>query len=123
MAISIPVPTDESWSEVTVTMGGQDYTITYSFNERFAEDAEDTNQGRWSFKLSLNSETLVSSVLVMEQTSLLSKYNLDDFYHGDIYCLRLQDDGKPAQFDNVGIGKPYELVYLTNSELNLLSIT
>jgi hypothetical protein len=53
----------------------------------------------------------------MENQSLLKRYDLEDFGHGDIYCIRFKEDGKEVSLDNLGIGKAYELVYVANDEL------
>ena len=56
----------------------------------------------------------------MENQSLLARYNLDEFSHGDLYCIRVQNDNNNVTLDNLGINKAYELVYLDNEELQEL---
>ena len=110
MAISISVP-DSAWSSQSVTMGGVDYTITLTWNER---------DSRWRLSLSKGSTLIVSGLKLVENQSLLFRYILADFSHGDIFVLRAKQDGQFVGRDNLGIQKAYELVYYTNEELEII---
>lgn len=112
MAIKIPVPTT-SWASSLVTLGGKEYDLTFSFN---------SYDQRWRFDLYQAGDPVILGVTIIESQSLLSKYILDDFSHGDIYCVRFLDSIEPAGRDNLGFNKPYELVYLTNTEILELTI-
>jgi hypothetical protein len=108
MPLSLPVP-DAAWSSQGITLGGKDYTFTFSYN---------TKDSRWRFDISLGGVVVIAGVKVMENQSLLSRYILEDFDHGDILCMRFKDDDLPVGRDNLGLGKPYELIYFTNEELS-----
>jgi hypothetical protein len=110
MPLSIPIP-DVAWSEQDVSLGGSNYTFTYQYNSR---------DSRWRFDLALEDTVVISGVKVVENQSLLDRYKLDDFNHGDIFCLRVEDDNSDVGRNNLGIGKSYELVYYTNAELAAL---
>lgn len=111
MPIKLPVP-EVAYSTTEVSLGGLSYSITYSFNEV---------DNRWRFDLYLLQEPVILGVKVMEGQSLLARYLLDNFSHGDIYCLRFEDDGEDVGRNNLGIDLPYELVYLTNEEIEELT--
>ena len=107
MALSIPVPEGANTIQ-EVALGGFRYIFEYSFNDR---------DQRWRLSISLSNTVVVSGIKIMENQSLLSDYSLDDFSHGDLYCVRIEDDGKFVGRDNLGQGKPYEIFYLTNEEI------
>jgi hypothetical protein len=110
MALTIDTPT-APWADQSLTLGGKKYTFTYSYNER---------DSRWRLDISLAGAAVISGVKVMENQFLLGRYILPDFDHGDIVCVRFEDDGNPVGRDNLGLGKPYVLQYYTNDELALL---
>ena len=107
MALSLPVP-EVSFASTSITLGGIEYSITYSFNER---------DERWRMDILTDSEVVILGVKIMEEESLLGRYILPLFTHGDIFCVRLKDDGKQVGRDNLGLGLPFDLVYLTNAEI------
>lgn len=107
MPLIIDTPSS-SWSQQDVTLGGKKYTFVYKYNSR---------DERWRLSISIGGTEIISSVKVMENQLLLGRYILPDFDHGDLACVRSEDDGKPVGKDNLGAGKPYELLYFTNEEL------
>lgn len=109
MALSLPVP-EIAFATTFITLGGIEYSITYSFNER---------DERWRMDILANSEPVILGVKIMEEESLLGRYRLPLFAHGDIFCLRIKDDGKQVGRSNLGFDLPYELIYLTNAEIEL----
>ena len=48
---------------------------------------------------------------------LLGRFRLANFGHGDLIVYRAQEDGQDVGRDNFGIGKAYELLYVTNDEI------
>lgn len=110
MALSIDTP-DVSWSEQYVTLGGSKYLFTYSFNSR---------DERWRLDISLGSQVVVSGLKIMENQFLVGSYALESFDHGDLICVRFEDDGLPVGRNNLGVNKPYTLQYYTNEEIALL---
>jgi hypothetical protein len=107
MALRIPIP-DSAWSEQDVSLGGINYTFTFSYNSR---------DSRWRFDLTINEVVVISGIKVVENQFFLERYALSGFDHGDIACIRSEEDGKDVGRDNFGIDKSYELVYFTNEEL------
>lgn len=107
MALSLPVP-NSSWSSQNITLGGLDYTFEFSFNSR---------DDRWRFDIYLEDEPVILGIKIMENQFFLRNYILPDFDHGDIVCVRSKDDGSPVGRDNLGQGKPYELIYFGTNEL------
>ena len=107
MSLTIDTPT-AAWAEQDLTLDGKKYVFTYSFNER---------DSRWRFDVTLAGTAVISGVKIMENQFLLGHYVLADFDHGDIACVRFEEDGLPVGRDNLGLTKPYSLVYFTNDEL------
>lgn len=107
MPISIDVP-EAAWSTQEIPLGGLNYTFNYSYNDR---------DSRWRLDIKLGETDVISGLKLIESQRLLNQYNLTNFNHGDLVVIRYEDDGKPVTFDNIGLNKPYELVYLTNAEL------
>jgi len=108
VAVSLEVPVS-SVDTQKVSLGGIVYNIKYTFN---------TRDNRWRLDISTNAAGLIKAgVKVMENQSLLRRYQLDNF-SGDIYCVRSKEDGLDVGRDNLGIGKAYELIYFSESEIN-----
>lgn len=107
--IVINVP-DAPWSEVRTTLSGIPYLIIFRFS---------TTDERWRMDLYKYDGTpiLTGNKILEGSPSLLGGHILDDFPDGDIYLLRQQNDGLPCGRHNLGIGKPYELVYAEHREL------
>lgn len=112
MALTIDTP-DAAWSEQFLTLGGKKYLFTYTYND---------SDERWRFSISLSGTILVSGIKILENQFLLDQYILSDFDHGDIVCVRFEDDDKDVGRDNLGLGKPYSLQYYTNDELSSLEV-
>lgn len=107
MPLSISIPTSPS-ERSTVTLSGVEYEFFFNFN---------TRDSRWRLSISINGKLLVSSIKLVESQNLLGRYILEDFSHGNLFCIRFKEDGLPVGRNNLGIDKAYELVYLTNQEI------
>lgn len=107
MALTIDTP-EAAWAEQALTLAGKKYLFTYSFNGR---------DERWRIDISLDNEPVISGVKIMENQFLLDIYSLPNFDHGDLVCVRFEEDGLPVGRNNLGLGKPYSLQYYTNEEL------
>ena len=101
------------WSEQSITLNGVEYRFIFSFNER---------SERWHLSIYLRDVPIKTGLVLMENGLLLGNYRLDDFDHGKLFCVRMKKSGKNAGYDNTGFGKAYELIYLTNEELNELEV-
>jgi hypothetical protein len=110
MALTIDVP-NPAWSEQQLTLDGKKYTFIYSYSDR---------DERWRIDISLAGVVIISGVKIMENQFLLSRYRLPDFDHGDLACIRYEEDGKPVGRNNLGLVEPYALQYYTNDEIALL---
>lgn len=106
--ISVNVP-DSSWSENRTTFSGQFYNLVFRFN---------TRDERWRVDLYKNDQPIIQGIKIMENQTLFGRYILNDFPNGDIACLRMKNDGLPAGRNNVGTGLPYQLIYLTDAEID-----
>lgn len=107
MPVKIDCP-ETAYAGQEISFGGKTYEFTYSLNER---------DNRVRLDIIHDGEYIISGIKIMENQSLLKRYDLVDFSHGDIYCIRFKEDGKGVTLDNLGINKAYELIYLTNEEI------
>jgi len=110
MPLTLNVP-NTAHSLQTVSLGGIDYDITYTYN---------TRDSRWRMDISKQGVVVKSGIKIMENQSLLGRYLLSNFEHGDIFCVRVEKDSSNVGRDNLGLDKAYELVYYTNEELSQL---
>lgn len=109
MAIEIQVP-NEAFSQINITLSGFNYSLIFKYN---SED------DRLYFDLYLEQELIKSGIKIMENQSLLSRYLLDGFDHGDIQCVKKEETVDQVTLGNVGINLPYGLFYATNEELGI----
>ena len=109
MALTLPVPSG-AYSIQEVTLAGKNYVFTYAYNER---------DSRWRLDISFQDTVVKLGIKIIENQALLARYRLENFDHGELFCLRRLDDGNPVGRDNFGIGKPYELIYVNNDELEI----
>ena len=109
MSLIIDTP-DASNSTQFVTLGGLRYEFVYKFNDR---------DSRWRLSIALDGIDVKTGIKIMEDQSLLSRYVLPSFDHGDILCIRLENDDNPVGRNNLGLNKSYSLVYFTNEELGI----
>lgn len=107
MALTIFVP-DTSWSRQLVSLDGKSYIFEISYNERST---------RWYIDISLSGTEVINSIKALENINMTGRYNLIDFDHGELFCVNLKKTSDPVGRDNFGIGKDYELIYLTNQEI------
>jgi hypothetical protein len=108
--ILVNVP-NSPWSENRMSLGGQFYNIIFRYNSR---------DERWRMDIYKDEDPVILGVKIMENQSLLGRYILEGFDHGDIFCVRNKNDKKLCGRDNLGIGLAYQLVYLTNAEISEL---
>ena len=108
MPLEVIVPSP-AWTTQDITLGGFKYNFIYSFNER---------DNRWRIDIyNVDNTPVITGVKIMENQSLLERYILEDFNHGDIYCLRIHETPDPVGRDNLGPGLAYSLFYFTNEEI------
>jgi hypothetical protein len=110
MALKINVP-DSANTQSNVSLGGSNYLFDFTFNDR---------DGRYRLTISLNGESVISGLKLIENVIITQKYDLPDFDHGELLLVKIKDTTDPAGRNNIGIGKAYELIYLSNEELAAL---
>ncbi len=110
MALKITIP-DTSWSSQLVSLSGKSYIFEISYNERST---------RWYINVTLAGEEVINSLKAIENINMTGRYNLVKFDHGGLFCVRFKKTTDPVGRDNFGLGKDYELIYLTNSEITTL---
>ena len=109
MALEVVVPNTAAWTTQDITLSGVKYDFVYEYN---------TRDSRWRFDIySTSGSPVITGVKIMENQSLLSRYLLPDFDHGDIFCVRVLETSDPVGRDNLGSGLAYSLFYLTTAEI------
>ncbi len=104
----IPVP-NIAYSDIEVTLDNVRYLFSYRYNVR---------NGRWKLDIKdIDDEYIVKGLTLIEQESPTVSLISIDFPDGMISVVRLQKDGLNATRQNTGIGKSYELIYTSFSEL------
>lgn len=99
---------DASNSSSFVTLGGELYTIRYNFN---GVDKV------WRIDLYYQNKLIIASLDLKLGTLITGKYDLPEFDHGELFLAKVKATAEPPIRDNVGVGRAYELIYVTNKEL------
>lgn len=103
---------DKPKSTTSHTLGGKRYRLTTKLNSR---------DNRWSLTIENGEgEILLSGARLMENQGLLQRYYIEGFSHGNLVVVRTGVDNKDVGRYNLGIDKPYALVYVSNSEIDAL---
>lgn len=103
-----------SYSRFDVTLSGDRFLFDFSFNSR------DGDYGRWYLDIyNSDEELIVGSLKLLEDTSPTVHLDLSEFNLGFLQVTQLDDDELPASRNNLGVGKSYDLQYVTFSELGL----
>ena len=105
LTIAIPDSADTSSQ---VSLGGELYDFRFSYNDI------DRVYRLAIYKLQ---KKVITSIDLKTGALLLQKHTLPDFDHGDLFLAKVKARKVPPERDNVGVGKDYELVYMTNTEL------
>jgi hypothetical protein len=108
MALSINIP-DSPFASFEVPLGGQTYNFDITYN---------TRDSRYRLDIYQNSEVIILGLKLVENADLLGKYNLPAFNHGGLFVVSNYKTDEPVGRDNIGTGKAYELIYVSNEELN-----
>lgn len=108
MSVRIPVPSI-SYSTQTVSLGGESYEFTFRYNER---------SERWKLDIATTDGVVVrNGITLVEGLFFTEHLILPELDHGMIGVLRLEDTDRKASRHNLGIGLPYELVYVGYDQL------
>lgn len=93
-----------------IVLAGLTYNILFTFND---------SDKAWYLSISDSRLTsLVSGIKVMPNQNLTKVYSyLNIFPDGDIWCLRLKNDFSPIGYENLGIDKSYEIVWIPSNEV------
>lgn len=108
MPTSIKIP-DSAWHIQDVTVSGTLLRFTFKYN---------TADESWYIDLKTASDRdILSGVKVMPNQSLTERYSYtQDLPDGNLWCVRRKNDFSPVSRDNFGIGKAYELWWITGEE-------
>lgn len=103
----VQVP-DSANKNINVSLGGKAYTFYYHYNTLLSQPYLD---------IYFNAEPVVLDLCLNEGAPLLQKYALEEFDHGELIVLKVRDTDAKVDKGNIGFDKPYELFYISNSEL------
>lgn len=104
LEINIP---DAPASSVSVTLGGKLYEFEFKYNSTTTSHYLTIRQA---------GKLLVSSLKLLPNVNLLRKYKIPEFDHGVLFVLKLEKTEESAGRNNIGIGKAYSLLYVSNNE-------
>lgn len=113
MANAIKTP-DSAWHSQDVTLSGRTYTITQKWNIR---------DNSWYIDIERPTGEALYGLKVMPMQNLTGRYKYKSFLDGgSLWCMRVKQDFSPITRDNLGVGKIYELWWLTDQEAEELGI-
>lgn len=109
MALNIPVPSSPFASQ-TVLLGNTVITMTFKFN---------TVNNSWYIDL-FDSEgvKIKTGIKVIGNQDLTTRYSLENLPDGRLMCLNNKKTPNPVGRNNFGVGEEYELIWVSESELN-----
>jgi hypothetical protein len=107
MPIRIPVP-NTSYATQIVSLGGESYEFTFRYNER---------SERWKLDIVTTDGVVVrNGITLVEGLFFTEHLVLPEFDHGALGVVQLEIATQKASRHNLGIGRQYELVYVSNDE-------
>ena len=114
MTIQLKVD-NNSYQDKTITINGNSFFITYSFN---------TRDSRWYFDMvDRNGIDIISGIKILPQQNLTRKYiQVNEYLAGNIYCINTNFDGSDVTRDNFGTDRKFQLWYFTTGEEEELGI-
>lgn len=109
MSLLIRVPTS-AYHTQRVTLNEISYEVTFKYN---------TSDKYWYIDISLTGgEILILGRKVMPNQNLTGRYPYEKpLEGGDLWCLRRIVDFSDVGRNNFGIGKTYQLVWLSDEEM------
>lgn len=110
MPLSIQVPTESSYTEQVIELGGLQYKFIYKLNERFSP-------ARLYLDIIYGDSLVKSGMKLLENSELTDRYILENFEHGALYLIKLGKTSQTSTLGNIGIGLSFGLVYYANDEL------
>ena len=111
--LKIVVP-EGSETEAKVSLGDVTYTFIYKYN---------STSESYHLDIYLDTVPVITSVRLCAGALLLRKHALDEFSHGDLMVIKYRETSDPVNRSNLGIGKPYELVYISKDELSRAGVS
>lgn len=108
MPTNIKIP-NSAWHTQDITVGGELIRLTLKYN---------TSDEMWYLDLAnASGNTLLNGVKVMPNQSLTKRYKATvSLPDGNLWCVRRKNDFSPPSRDNLGIGKTYELWWISSNE-------
>lgn len=105
LKISLP---DSSNGFVPITLGGESYIFDFQYNSL---------DKVYRLSIYYQDKLIIGSLDLKVGVVLTGKYDLPEFNHGELFLTELRATEDPPNRHNIGIGKPYELIYVSNEEL------
>lgn len=110
--VRLPIPA-VAYQDVNYTLSGEKYIFTYRFNEIMNE-----GKGRWQVDIRDTNDVYQIKGLTLIEGTAPTLHLENVLPQGFLYVVQLDKDEEPAGRYNLGIGKSYELHYITYSELD-----
>jgi len=109
--LEITVP-DTSYSTQRVNINNTVYNLQLSFNSR---------DNCWYLDLfDINNNPILQSKKLQWGSAVTSKYILPNLIGGDFFILKTEERSQELGRSNFGVGKLFNLVYLTGEEQEVL---
>lgn len=114
MATNIKIP-NSAWHSQDVTVSGVLLDLTFKYN---------TSDESWYVDIANPSgASILDGLKVMPNQSLTQRYSYTNgLPDGNLWCIRRKNDLSAVSRDNLGIGKTYELWWVSSEEEKELNI-
>lgn len=115
MALQILVSKNPN-STQRVSLNGYSFSLRLVYSPR---------QESWHIDLSLanNRDLILSGIKLQPNQNLTGRYKIPILSGGDLYCIRAANTNYPLNYENLGPGKDYSLVWITDAEKESLGIS
>jgi hypothetical protein len=104
-AVKINIP-DLAESETTVSLSGEKYVFRYHFSS-----LEQT----YYLDIYYQDILVIAGLKLLAGVVITGKYDLPLFDNGFLLVAKLKETSEKTNRNNIGIGKAYELIYITNT--------
>ena len=105
LKISIP---DSADTASPVSLGGETYDFRFNYN---------TVDQVYRLDIYQLGTLVISSLDLKTGSYITGKYDIPAFNHGELFVARIRYTPEDPNRNNIGIGKPYELIYVSNEEI------
>jgi len=105
--LKIAIP-DAADADIRPTLGGESYLFSFNYN---------TVDQVYRLDIYQDEALVIGSLDLKTGSYITGKYDIPAFNHGELFIARLRYTPEDPHRNNIGIGKPYELIYVSNEEI------